>query len=467
MDIRKNAQEKRIALDEYAQQDSAQYPGWTFLVRDVVEAYGVCPFLSGKEPEATSNRSSWLSSRTDGGEIYRTSISFLTDEHVIQTAKENVNKAVESLKEAVSSTLQAHGFQNHDALLDTITSYKQSRNRNKKLKMVWMSTTEEFMRIRAAVGLDFCAYFDVLTGKKGARIKKLVGDEGNGDSQTPLHPDIASVMSRVSDADRALNAMLDKREVDRMDAEAMLYKLIGCNFNTGQEGRYFKKWYALLPEQKEDRLRSYSEAFVSKMDSVVDRPALGEEMACWLIEALKEKTLKTGDIQWNTKKGYVEGVKRLTYSTDSGFSVEGKVPTESVEVEGAVSLAKVSNRHNGRKDNDGDNGAAELRPAKRRKRGSGAAGPRGSSDARGFAPSVQIRPVDEERLNRLLAIQLLVCDRHEPDLLCDFVLKSYVKHAPPSVKKALRSNIQDRYANMVKVIRQNPMKNSVMPPILN
>ncbi|KAJ3151663.1 hypothetical protein HDU86_006082 [Geranomyces michiganensis] len=358
MDFRKTAQEKRIALDD--------------------------------EPEATKVRASWVASRPDEGDLYRRKLTLLTDESTVQEAKGVLSRALEDLRATVAVVLETRGIDNHDVLLDTITSYKQLCNRNKKLKNVWMKAVEQFEHVQRSVGLDFNHYYDVLTGKKGARTKAPPAN---------LHLDIAASLKRVTEADRALNDLLDR-----------IYRLILANFDLGQEGRYFKKWHALSPEEKAARRHSYSVSFASQHPDVVP-----EEMTRWLMSSLENKGLRTTDVQWNTKKGIVEGIKRLKYAAGSGFSLDDLVRAPRAPKKG------------------GDHSTVERTHT----------------------------CYDELRVNRLLATHLFSSgQKHEPATLCDSVMKKYARYASPPLKKALKERIASQYAAMVKIIREHPMHSS-------
>ena len=54
-------------INTYQENDSKEYPAWTFLISKIIDLYGICPYLSPTID--LKSRSEWLHSQKDAGKL--------------------------------------------------------------------------------------------------------------------------------------------------------------------------------------------------------------------------------------------------------------------------------------------------------------------------------------------------------------------------------------------------------------
>ena len=94
----KNRLEEQVAhLEDYNNHDDPEYPGWTFLLGDVVKTYGICPFLNVHDSDCRIRRIEWLQQQKDNGAIYFDAVGKLSDQQWLadlETEMENIREEV-------------------------------------------------------------------------------------------------------------------------------------------------------------------------------------------------------------------------------------------------------------------------------------------------------------------------------------------------------------------------------------
>jgi hypothetical protein len=405
--------EKRHILELYEREDSSSLPGWAFLFKPVVNAYGVCPFLDVSSPEREvasieSKRQKWLEEREDRGQLFRECLrAFCTD----QVARENADLCRErraALRSLVSEKMTSQGFATHDALLETITAYRQSRTRNKNLKSAWENTLEQLRRIKEALQFDFAVYYDVLTNGKlsKATVSEIFA------SSTP----VCRAMKEVMEADRAEKEFAARRENETSAAKDLLHRLILNNYDLGQQGRYFKPWHALSLQQKRDRIASYANQAIRLFPAAPP----SQELTDWIMEAIASKKLRVADIGWSSKSGIVDDIKRLRHAPDVGFYLEPAEATKRTR----------STRKTGR-----------------------------ASDATDGKYRESLPPLDIPRLNRLLLAEILQYPMHQKERVVGSAV-AQLRCPLQELQAAAKEQAQASYAKMVAVIQQHPLGTS-------
>lgn len=80
-------EEQAEKLRAYEEQDDIEFPRWSLLLKDVVKAYGICPYHNVHDPDCKARRGSWIASQIDRGRAYANAFTAVTDPAVIENVE--------------------------------------------------------------------------------------------------------------------------------------------------------------------------------------------------------------------------------------------------------------------------------------------------------------------------------------------------------------------------------------------
>lgn len=411
--LRENDEKRRYAIESYMQRDPSPLPGWLFLTPTLVALYGICPHLNVIDtPERIiEQRTAWLASRTDTGDAYREAHRQLVQDEYIDGLRLATETARLSLSKLVQTAFDENpGLPALDPLLEVITSYRQSKNRGKKVKTAWEKTLEEIARIEAAISFDMLLYYDILTGAKisKAAVAELSADRDNDSVGSRLRRAVLAVVV----ADKELKQHRENVQVQYSKATDKLYELICADFVVDQEGRYFKRWYHLGDAEKTERIESFCEHYLGTLVDASDRARLLVELQQFVQASLANKTLKVSEIKWSTKAGKIETILRLNFDGKAFF-------LDQVDEE-ARRLRRNKN---------------EINNSKKKK---------------------ALQDIDSARLNRVLLKNILAFPTHRKDILIDSVLWNCCHCTTPQVRESTREHLVASYGAICDAIREAP-----------
>ena len=292
--------ETRI-LSEYNNKDNLEYPGWTFLVPDVLKVYEICPFLD--PTSGAERRKNWLENQVDNGKVYFDVVERLTDDVKWNSLKESVTRNLDLLtayvEGAVDSTVQEphHRF---DTLMQNVKEYKDTRSKNKKVKDMWDAMLLVIDYIVMSTGVDFGTYLQVA---HNINIKYKCPQTG-----LQLDPKFLQLCQNLQES-RSLYATEEAyRKSQKSAAKAKLVEIIDNNFQIDQSGKYYKRWSLLTQDQKHERIHSYVQWYCRKYNVSVNNTT---DIENFVLQALLKNELKSTDIQWETKSGIISNIKIL------------------------------------------------------------------------------------------------------------------------------------------------------------
>lgn len=312
-------------MEEYTKNDLQDYPAWTFLLEDVIENYGFCPYLDPTTKDYQSRRVKWLSDTPDNGKMYTIIVSQNTRDLVNQL--DNLKSQLKNM--VLQKTLLSHI--EHDSLVDQIKSRMEVKSMNKKFKSEWSECLIQLEALSNEHKFDFIRYTKVMYNVF-IRHKCFVNN-------TSERSDMEEFIDNFQELDNEKNILENKIQNDTLHAKDRLANLIDRNFQIDQIGRYFKRWSSLSECKKDDRIKSYIEWFVREH-------SLPTETLPQMFEFIKDKfitrELKVSDIEWNSKLGIITNVK-ITWGDDPQVNKRNRVKTRQIKVtESPVAETKLS-----------------------------------------------------------------------------------------------------------------------------
>jgi len=131
-----------------------------------------------------------------------------------------------------------------------------------------------------------------------------------------------TLYDRYTSLSAKLNSSRQLVEKQKEEAEAQLSALIKDNFQLKQVRRYHKKWSALTPEKKEERIKSYCDWYARQNNKPV---AFADAMKTFIMEKIETKELRVTDIKWEIKLGIITSVS-IVVTEEGGFELAKRAP---------------------------------------------------------------------------------------------------------------------------------------------
>lgn len=310
--LKQQLEEHDAKYKEYEERDDPVYPGWTFLLKDVVKAYGICPYLNVWDPGCHAKRQTWLEGQPDAGQAYASSVTQMSDESVLADIERDmvcIKSSIESYVRSVVERVHLPDEATFESLIENVCKRRDAKSQNKKSKECWAITLRCLDVLAQEAGIDFAKYVHIHTGYHFKyRVPEL--------SKEAVDTTFTQLSEKYTQAQGRLHSLRIQRERECASAKKHLASLILDNFRIEQVGRYWRRWSALTPEKREERISSYCYWYMRQRDLSV---LLAEQMKDFIIGKLEAKELKVHNtgLDWNGKQGIVVTVP-VTYE-DDGF----------------------------------------------------------------------------------------------------------------------------------------------------
>ena len=162
--LKQQLEEQDLRQTQYEARDNIEYPGWTLLLRDVVKAYGICPFLNVWDEECNKRRAAWISNQLDAGDAYRAAVKQMTDEDIIAEIETEMQQTRERLekhtRELVSRT-QLPENATFEELIENVYKRRDAKSQNKKSKECWSNTLRCLDVLAKDASIDFAKFVNI------------------------------------------------------------------------------------------------------------------------------------------------------------------------------------------------------------------------------------------------------------------------------------------------------------------
>ncbi len=303
----------------YEERDNPEIPGWTLLLKDVVKAYGVCPFLNVWDDECNKRRAGWISNQCDNGNAYTAALELITDnaqetdlETEMATSRAELTTHTQHLVDSV--TLPENiGFAE---LLENVYKRRDAKSQNKKSKECWAQTLRCLDILAQESRIDFAKFVHVQTGY---HFRYRVPVTISGDGQ-PMDEIFTRLYDTFTQAQTQLQSLRSMREREVINARKQLASLILNSFQIEQTGRYYRRWTSLNDEKKEERIASYCHWYMRERGQSV---VAAEAMLAYIQTKLASKDLKVSNtgLEWNGKQGLIINVAIAYDANTATFSL--------------------------------------------------------------------------------------------------------------------------------------------------
>jgi hypothetical protein len=118
LELKKEYQENEIILLDYDSKDLDTYPGWSFLLPNIIEFYGICPYLNVNSVDFKNRRMKWLKDTFDKGKIYYETLQNINSRDKQNNIKNELELIKRNLKELVLKSIKDYNEFNENEFND-------------------------------------------------------------------------------------------------------------------------------------------------------------------------------------------------------------------------------------------------------------------------------------------------------------------------------------------------------------
>ena len=304
LNLKKEYDTNEILLNEYQKSDLDTYPGWTFLLPNIIDVYGVCPYLDTSLNENRDRRMKWLKDTFDKGKVYYDTLTSINNKDIQNATMNELTQMVTVLEEKVHNIID--DFNNafpekkieYNELIELIKSKVNCKSMNKKKKEEWLNTCNIMSDLGDFANFSFLKYTKVKYDLY-VRHKTVVYENDS---------EISNILETCNKLQNRYLMEKDEYETRELNAKVRLVDLIKSKFQINQIGKYFKRWSSLSIEKKNERIKSYLDWYLREKQL---EPEMLEIVYKFIQDNIACKNLKTTDISWNGKLGIITNINIL------------------------------------------------------------------------------------------------------------------------------------------------------------
>ena len=328
--------------EHYHNYDSKNYPGFLFLHKPIVDAYGICPYiyikLSEKEPNSDSDithnihfkRHTWLLEQTDKGQLYFDWFNRIVNKHTYLMMLEKQKKTEEYIQELFDKYLSSSHLELLRQSILLIKEYINTTIKNKKIKDTFKTVITNLTSIVNESGINVDEYVSLkynipipINRDNDIQIDKMI-EHFNEIIYKDTIIEYTNILQQSKDEYKYITKITDnltdklneyilEHEKESNDKDDNIYVS-----QYTQEGKYFKKWSTLTHDEKLCRFKSFSVYYVKVIinNHELDESTLVTQLYECITEAYDAKKLKYKDFKWNIQLGIIEKMNDIVYENN-------------------------------------------------------------------------------------------------------------------------------------------------------
>lgn len=325
----------------YLKHDPIGMPGYLFLHQDVLDNYGLCPYININEDDKSEidteiiekNRKEWLLSQNDNGKLYYDLVDNLLNKKELNIIIKERDSVEEKLKDCILESLSDSQLELYEKSIVYIEEYVGATIKTKKLKEKMKMVINNLSILSAELKLPIN---DFLTIKYNMPIVVNEVEITNKDDDKLKIINIYKLESFLKNMEiykEKIELVSQKNRyiiniMKNLKNELYLYLTDQKTFTNVnkkviiQSGKYYKRWILLTEEEKMERFNSFCNYYVEKY--MIQEGILSEFLKQETIDKLENmvkdafmtKKMVYRDYVWNANKGVLEKIKILRYDRE-------------------------------------------------------------------------------------------------------------------------------------------------------
>lgn len=326
----------------YLKYDPKSLPGYLFLHQDILDNYGLCPYINIEESDnkeiniecIEQNRKDWLLTQNDKGKLYYDLVDNLINKKEIDILMKEKDCIEEKLKDSIFEVMSDSQLELYEKSIIYIDEYMDAVIKTKKLKEKMKMVINNVSILNAELKLPI---HEFLTIKYNTQIVvnevEITDKKEDNESKIIFMYRLESFLKDMGFYKEKIELIAQKNRyiiniMKNLKNELYLYltnQKTFTNLNKKvivQSGKYYKRWILLTEEEKLERFNSFCNYYVEKY--MIQENILSEFLKQETIDKL-EKMIKDAfiskkmvyrDYVWNANCGVLEKVKILRYDRE-------------------------------------------------------------------------------------------------------------------------------------------------------
>jgi hypothetical protein len=384
-EIRENVRQEFLHymnLDElFHNFDPSNLPGILFLHPDIIEKYGMCPYILPEEDlnsiisnseidikfeeikiNLEAKRKEWLNNREDNGKLYYSLFENIFKEKEIINLKNNISFTEKQINEIITHQLSKSQINIYTKCLEMINEYSTCLIKTKKIKEKYKFIIHNLSILFSETSLSIHKFLEVKYSLN-LPINSISSNNNCDNINQSKHNNIFIINQfehNILEYQKYLNLIQQKTKYTlnikknlKQDFHDLLMKKSTTKFISStsldtkhniQEGKYFKIWSNLSLDEKIERLESFSRYHVNELFKN-NNSLLENQLNKLLKENLESKNLRCKDLDWKSDKGIIQKVKILKYDTETQMFYLDRTMPES-KLQKSLSKKSIINKNN-------------------------------------------------------------------------------------------------------------------------
>ena len=325
---------------KYLEYDSISLPGFLFFEKNIIDIYGVCPFINitSYEPNSTDskdiikqqiskNRINWLNKQKDKGKLYYDLYDRIINEKRIKEMISKKNELESDIEELIKNNINELQYDMYINTIDYIIEYSNCKVKTKRIR-------EKYKLLIYNLSVIFKETKLAIHNYLGSRyhIDIIINDLENKKKENEII-DIYMLNTfkiKLEEYKVLIEDLSQEEKYIKNSKNNLKYDLINgvINYNdTHKEnilqcGKYFKRWIKLTKLEKNERFESYIEYHIknnmisTNLIQPEEYQVVKDKLMKLVIDALDSKEMVYRDYTWDTKEGKITNIKILKYDQD-------------------------------------------------------------------------------------------------------------------------------------------------------
>lgn len=348
--------------------ESKEIPGILFLHQDILNEYGLCPYIIGdvdlneiqnydinkESNNLEKNRKEWLNKTKDNGSIYYKLFENIFQEKEIIELSSFLIKSQDLIEQNIKDLLTESQYRIYKDTIQLIIEYNNCTIKTKKIKEKYKLIIHNLSILHSETNLSIHKYleykFSINLPVNLIYTKSPTENDFKNQSKNKNIYFIKNFEEYISEYKTYLDKSHQKRKYItniiknlKQDFHDFLMKKSDTKFTHSkqenkkidQEGKYFKNWSNLTIDEKYERLQSFSIFYINKFHYNEHSENLISQLFCLLKDNLDNKKITCKDLIWKVNKGTIEKIKILKFNKETNeFYIEKqqKIKKENSEL---------------------------------------------------------------------------------------------------------------------------------------
>lgn len=342
--------------EEYNKIDSKLLPGILFLHKDILNAYGECPYIEIKYPNELfiennsrtadidtynitkyyeDKRKEWLDNKEDKGKIYYNLYNKIINKEDLNDFINEKNVLDNLLNNLILDTLNDIQKNIYIEAKNFIEEYNTITIKTKRIKEKYKVFTNNLSIIQSESNLAINEYFTLKYGihiyiNEFVKNNQTTINLYNQDLFNEYLKKYSETLELIEQKNKYVNNTLKNLKNDLF---LYLSKNETCQDNTNnlksnkkneQIGKYYKKWSDLKQDEKNERFESFAKYYIKKLlynenlqNETLEVDDKIDELNQLIKNSFENKEITYKDLSWNVKKGIISNIKNLEYDDEN------------------------------------------------------------------------------------------------------------------------------------------------------